>query len=95
MCNDRNRITDFRPADDPLFTVSEGARILGYGSVATRREPINGARGPLLKLKDVAYVPEVPANISQALSLRSRTWTGTSSLKCYELQAILQDLRAF
>ena len=65
VSNNRDRFTDMRPApaDATLKSGGGGVKILGYGTVVIRPEPVSPGGDVELTLNDVAYTPDFPVNL--------------------------------
>ena len=65
VCNNSDRFTNMRPAPADATLRSGGGRvkILGYGTVIIRPEPVSPGGDVELTLSDVAYAPNYPANL--------------------------------
>ena len=65
VSNNRDRFTDMRPApaDATLKSGGGGIKILGYGTVVIRPEPVSPGGDVELILNDVTYAPDFPVNL--------------------------------
>src|SRR5580658_6974714 len=65
VSNNRDRFTDMRPApaDATLKSGGGGVKVLGYGTVVIRPEPVSPGGDVELTLNDVAYAPDFPVNL--------------------------------
>lgn len=64
VCNDRSRFSNFRPADDRLKShFTKEFRILGYGTVDLKPEPVRRGPCPLMTLRNVVYAPDFMNNV--------------------------------
>jgi hypothetical protein len=65
VSNNRDRFTDMRPApaDATLKSGGGGIKILGYGTVVIRPEPVSLGGDVELTLNEVAYAPDFPVNL--------------------------------